>query len=112
MPRILSSVACRILHFAQCRKQWKRELRDFNARVGNRTIDKILGTNGEVTVSNNGHKLIEIVSTNTLNITNTFSRHKEIHKMPSASRGYRILVDYVLLNIQISPLINNIKVYR
>jgi len=54
---------------------------NYNARVGKIPIDGILGTNGEITVNNNGHKLKEFASVNELKITNTFFRHREIHKM-------------------------------
>ena len=35
---------------------------DYNARVGNIPIDGILGTNGEITINNNGHILKEFAS--------------------------------------------------
>jgi hypothetical protein len=35
---------------------------DYNARVGKIPIDGILGTNGEITINNNGHKLKEFAS--------------------------------------------------
>jgi hypothetical protein len=47
-----------------------------------------LGTNGEITTKSNGHKLKEFASVNELKITNTFFRHKEIHKMTWSARGY------------------------
>ena len=53
---------------------------DYNARFGNIPVDGILGTNGEITTNSNG-KLKEFASVNELKITNTFFRHKEIHKM-------------------------------
>ena len=52
---------------------------DYNARVGNIPIDRILGANDEITTNSNGHKLKEFASVNKLKITNTFFRHKEIH---------------------------------
>ena len=55
--------------------------RDYIARVGNIPIDGILGTNGEITTNSNGHRLKEFASVNEFKITNTFFRHKEIHKM-------------------------------
>ena len=61
---------------------------DYNARVGKISIDGILGTNGEITINNNGHKLKEFASVNELKITNTFFRHKEIHKVTWSARGY------------------------
>ena len=73
---------------------------DYNARVGNIPIDGILGTNTEITTNSNGHKLKEFASVNELKITNTFFRHKEIHKMTWSARGYRSIIDYILTNIE------------
>ena len=81
--------------------------RDYNARVGNIPIDGILGTNGEITTKSSGHKLKEFASVNELKITNTFFRHKEIHKMMWSARGYRSIVT----NKKLSPLVNNTKVF-
>ena len=54
---------------------------DYIARVGNIPIDRTLGTNGEIPTNSNGHKLKEFTSVNEFKITNTFFRHKELHKM-------------------------------
>jgi len=70
----------------------------YNARVGKIPIDGILGTNGEITINNNGHKLKECASVNELKLTNTFFTHKEIHKMTWSSRSYRSIIDYILAN--------------
>ena len=59
---------------------------DYNGKI---PIDRNPGTNGEITVNNNGHKLKEFASVNELKITNTFFRHKEIHKMTWSARSYR-----------------------
>ena len=40
-----------------------------------------MGKNGEITANSNGHKLKEFASVDEFKITNTFFRHKEIHKM-------------------------------
>jgi hypothetical protein len=66
---------------------------DYNAIFGKIPIAGILGTNGEITVNNNGHKLKEFASVNELKITNTFFRHKEIHKMTWNAREYRSTID-------------------
>ena len=71
---------------------------DYNARGGNIPIDGILSTNGEITTNSNGHKLKEFASVNELKITNTFFRHKEIHKMTWSARVYRSIIDYILTN--------------
>jgi len=70
-----------------------------------------LGANGEITTNNNGHKLKEFVSVNELKITNTFFKHKEIHKMTWSARGYRSIIDYILTNQKLSPLVNDTKVF-
>jgi len=85
---------------------------DYNIRVGNIPIDGILGTNGKITTNSNGHKLKEFASVNELKITNTFFKHKEIHKMTWSTRGYRSIVDYILTNKNLSPLLNDTDVFR
>jgi hypothetical protein len=70
----------------------------YNAKVGNVPIDGILGTNGEIAINNNGHKLKEFASVNELKITNTFFRHKEMHKMTWSARGHRSIKEYILTN--------------
>jgi len=85
---------------------------DYNARDGNIPIDGILGTNGDITTNSNGHKLKEFAPVNELKITNTFCRHKEIHKMTCNARGYRSITDYILTNKKLSPLVNDTKVFR
>ena len=85
---------------------------DYNARVGNIPIVGILGTNGEITSKSNGHKLKEFASVNELKITNTFFRHKEIHKMTWSARGFRSSIDYILTNKKLSPLANDTKGFR
>jgi len=74
---------------------------DYNARVGNVPIDGSLGTNGEITTNSNE-----------LKITNIFFRRKEFHKMTWSARGYRSIIDYILTNKKLSPLVNNTKVFR
>jgi len=71
-----------------------------------------LGTNGEITTNSNGHKLKEFASVNELKIANTFFRHKEIHKMTLSARGYRSIIDYILTNMELSPLVNDTKGFR
>jgi len=83
----------------------------YNARVGNIPIDGILGTNGEISTKSNGHKLKEFASVNELKITNTFFRHKEIHKMTWSARGYRSIIDYILTNNKLSRLVNDTKLF-
>jgi hypothetical protein len=71
-----------------------------------------LGTNGEITLNKNGHKLNEFATVNELKITNTFFRHKEIHNMMWSARGNRSIIDYILTDKKLSPLVNDTKVFR
>ena len=64
------------------------------------------------TINNNTHKLKEFASVNEFKIKNTFFRHKKIHKMTWSARGYRSIIDYILTNKKLSPLINDTKVFR
>ena len=57
-------------------------------------LTAFLGTNGEIITNSNGHELKEFASVNELKITNTFFRHKEIHKM---NRGYDVATDHYVL---------------
>ena len=45
---------------------------DMNARVGNNRVTKIVGTNGEATLNNNGRKLIDFCTFNNLKTMNDF----------------------------------------
>ena len=71
-----------------------------------------MDTNGEITTNNNGHRLQEFASVNELILTNTFFRHKEIHKIMRSARRYRSIIDYILTNKKLSPSVNHIKVSR
>jgi hypothetical protein len=86
--------------------------RDYNARVEKTPIDGILGTNGEITINSNGHKLKDFAAVNELKIMNTFFRHKEIHKLTWSARGYRSIIDYILTNKKLSPLVQDTKDFR
>ena len=66
---------------------------DYKARVGKIHIDGILGTNGEITINNNGHKLKEFAPVNELKITNTFFRQRNSQNDVECSR---ILIHYRL----------------
>jgi hypothetical protein len=43
---------------------------------------------------------------------NTFFRHKEIHKMTWNAQGYWSVIDYILTNKKLSPLVQDTKVFR
>jgi len=68
-----------------------------------------LGTDGEISINNNGHKLKEFASVKELKITKTFFRHKENNKMTWSARGYRSIRDYISTKKKLSPLLNDAK---
>jgi hypothetical protein len=63
-----------------------------NASVGNKPLNFVLGTNGESTVNQNGRQLIEFATDNELRITNTFFKHKNIHKFTWSTRNSMLVV--------------------
>ena len=75
-------------------------------------MDGILGKNGEITINNNGHKIKEFASVNEVNIKNTFFKHKQMYKMTWSGQGYRSVIDYILTNKKLSPLVNDTKAFR
>jgi exonuclease III len=60
---------------------------DFNARIGNRPVKDCTGSEGEATINSNGTALVDFCVFNKLKITNTFFRHKRIHKCTWEGRG-------------------------
>jgi hypothetical protein len=47
-----------------------------------------------------------------LKITNSFFRHKNIHKYTWTARGYSSIIDYVLINRKTSPFVQDSRVYQ
>jgi hypothetical protein len=43
---------------------------------------------------------------------NTFYRHKEIHKITWAARGYHSIIDYFLGNEKVAKLFDEVRVFR
>jgi exonuclease III len=62
---------------------------DFNASVGAQPVDKHIGSKGEQTGNNNGRVLMDFCLFNKLKITNTFFRHKNMHKFTWEARGIK-----------------------
>jgi hypothetical protein len=83
---------------------------DMNARVGNKQLYFVLGTNGESTVNQNGRQLIEFATYNELRIINTFFKHKNIHKFTWSARNSRSVIDYVLVNKKTATLVKDTHV--
>jgi hypothetical protein len=85
---------------------------DFNAQIGQLPIKDILGTNGEMVLNKNRKTLRNFATFNKLTVTNTFFRHKDIHKYTSTSRGYRTIIDYILVNRKLVAQGIDARVYR
>ncbi|KAF2883414.1 hypothetical protein ILUMI_22763 [Ignelater luminosus] len=58
-------------------------LGDFNAHVGSKTNDPVVGPYGENDLNDNCSRLIEICCQHSLQIKNGFFKHKDIHKFTS-----------------------------
>jgi hypothetical protein len=53
-------------------------------------------TKGEHVINHNGTALRDFSAFNTLTITNSFYRHKNIHKFAWEARGTRSIIDYII----------------
>ncbi|MBN1009258.1 hypothetical protein JW499_21765, partial [Amphritea sp. ZJ14W] len=72
---------------------------DFNARIGNRTegYEKVMGKFGEDMEANrNGKQLLDFCASMGLVITNSFFKHKNIHRYTWEGRGTRSVIDYII----------------
>lgn len=85
---------------------------DFNARIGNTPIPKIMGPNGEKCLNKNGQQLIQFASMNNFKITNTFFRKLDINKYTWSARGLRSIIDYVIINDKLRSQVIDVHVYR
>ena len=72
--------------------------RDFNGRIGNQPITECIGTHGEQVTNHNGAALRDFCAFNKLKITNSFYRHKGIHKFTWEARGTWSIIDYIIIN--------------
>jgi hypothetical protein len=75
--------------------------------VGNRSINKNIGTFGEQTVNKNGMRLIDFAVYNNLRIMNTFFNHKNIHKYTWLARNSKSII--ISLHSLMSELIEDVK---
>jgi hypothetical protein len=83
------------------------------SEFGDNRVAKIVVTNGEVTLNNNGKKkLIYFYTFNNLKIMNTFFKHKEIHKFTWEARGQKSIIDYFITNMKTSKVIQDTRIYR
>jgi len=85
---------------------------DLNARIGRMPIPHVVGTNGEQHLNNNGYELRHFATENNLKITNTFFKHKDIHKYTWSARGSRSIIDYIMVNEKLRNQVEDTRVYR
>jgi len=85
---------------------------DFNGRIGNRPIPECIGTYGEQVTNHNGAALREFCAFNKLKITNSFYRHKDIHKFTWKARGTKSVIDYIIINDRLKSNIEDTRVFR
>jgi hypothetical protein len=84
----------------------------FNATTGNQPVKDCTGSEGEATVTSNGTTLIDFCVFNKLKITNTFFRHKRIHKYTWERRGTKSITDYIIIGNRLKAYIRDTRVYR
>ena len=89
-------------------------LGDLNGRTGSRVNSKIVGPFGEVTVNDNGSRIIDVCEQRELKVLNGFYQHKDIHKYTwvQPTRGLRSIIDYVLVKQITSLKIQQVRVCR
>lgn len=85
---------------------------DLNARIGKEPIKNLIGIHGEEHLNNNGRQLRELVTMNSLKITNTFFKKRDINKFTWAARGYRSIIGYIIVNHTLAPRVMDTQVYR
>lgn len=89
---------------------------DFNGRVGSKdaTYATVVGNYGEAKRNNNGIRLLDFCLGHDLIITNTYYKHKEIHKYTRAepSRKEKSLIDYILVERENRTTIQDVRVKR
>ena len=84
---------------------------DFNGRIGNHPIPECIGTYGEQIMNHNGETR-DFIAFNKLKITNSFYRHKDIHKFTWEARGTRSIIDYIIINERLKSNIEDTRVFR
>ena len=82
---------------------------DMNVRVGNSRVANIVGTNGEATLNSKFRRLIDFCTFNNLKIMNTFFKQKEIHKFTWEARGHKSIIDYFIINMKTSKVIQALE---
>ena len=93
-------------------------LGDFNARVGTdfQSWRSVIGPHGMGDCNRNGERLLDFCANNQLLVTNTWFKHKNIHKATWFRNGDRSrhghIIDYVLVNRRFRTTILDTRVYR
>jgi len=85
---------------------------DFNGRIGNQPIPECIGTYGEQVTNHNRATLRDFCAFNKLKITNSFYRHKDIHKFTWEARGTKSVIDYIIINDRLKSNIEDTRVFR
>jgi hypothetical protein len=80
--------------------------------VGNQPIPQAVRSFGEDHLNRNGCELRDFATYNNLKITNTFFGKKDIHKYTWAARGLRSVIDYIIVNRNLSSQVKDTRVYR
>jgi len=85
---------------------------DFNGRIGNQPIPEYIGPYGEKATNHNGATLKDFCAFNKLKITNSFYRHKDIHKFTWEARGTKSVIDYIIIiNDRLKSNIEDTRVF-
>lgn len=93
-------------------------LGDLNARIGNSKsnsgYDKVVGKFGEDTLNSNGRRLLDFCDFNGLAISNSFFKHKWIHRYTyvNDSLGHKSVLDYVIVEQDFKKDIIDTRVFR
>ncbi|XP_049779183.1 craniofacial development protein 2-like [Schistocerca cancellata] len=88
---------------------------DFNARIGNRTegYEKVMGKFGEDMEANRNEKqLLDFCASMGLVITNSFFKHKNIHRYTWEGRGTRSVIDYIITDQEFRKAVRDTRVFR
>ena len=93
-------------------------LGDFNARIGNGKSDsgyeRVMGRFGEDALNGNGKRLLDFCDFNGLAITNSFCKHKWIHRYTYVNDGlgHKSIIDYVIIEQDSRKVVRDTRVYR
>lgn len=93
-------------------------LGDFNARIGNGRVnsgyDKVVGKFGEDILNSNGRRLLDFCHSHGLAISNSFFKHKWIHRYTymNDSLGHKSIIDYVIVEQDQRQKVRDTRVFR